>query len=142
MYGTSTDFFVPASWLAMDASDLDLGGTTPVVFDLPGAVPSNLLVLFGKDQNAYLLDRDNLGGMGPPLFVAPLLERIVITAHVAFGTPNGHFVVTQGPGFRCPCSSHRKCCTMRSGSASSRTTTSSTRRTALIMTVSLALVSG
>jgi len=96
-----TDFFVPASWLAMDASDLDLGGTTPVVFDLPGAVPSNLLVLFGKDQNAYLLDRDNLGGMGPPLFVAPLLERIVITAHVTFGTPNGHFVVTQGPGFRC-----------------------------------------
>jgi outer membrane protein assembly factor BamB len=98
---SSTDFFVPASWMALDAGDLDLGGTAPVPFDLPGASPSRLLVLFGKDANAYLLDRDNLGGMAPPLIVDPLLWRVVISAHAVFTTPSGAFVVTKGPGYRC-----------------------------------------
>jgi hypothetical protein len=98
---SSTDFFVPASWHAMDAADQDLGGTAPVLFDLPGATPSRLLALFGKDLNAYVLDRDNLGGMAPPLLVASLLWRTSITAQAAFTTPNGTFVVTKGPGYLC-----------------------------------------
>jgi len=46
----STDFFVPASWLALDATDLDLGCTAPVLFDVPAASPSSLLVLFGRTR--------------------------------------------------------------------------------------------
>ena len=73
----------------------------PSFFDLPGAVPSKLLALFGKDLNAYLLDRDNLGGMGPPVAVAPVVGWHAISAHVAFTTPNGTFVVAKGPGLQC-----------------------------------------
>jgi hypothetical protein len=42
--------------------DVDLGGTAPLVVDAPALNPSAVLVQLGKDGNAYLVDRANLGG--------------------------------------------------------------------------------
>ncbi len=61
-----TDFFSPANNAKLDQNDADLGSGAPI------AIPNGygtvahprLLVQVGKDGRVYLLDRDNLGGMG------------------------------------------------------------------------------
>src|SRR6185436_2382794 len=65
--GQTEDYFTPTNWPALDTADLDLGSSGPLVVDVPGAQPSKLVMAFGKDGNAYLLDRTNLGGISPPL---------------------------------------------------------------------------
>ena len=40
-----------------------MGGSGPLLVDVPGATPSRLVVAMGKDAIAYLLNRDNLGGI-------------------------------------------------------------------------------
>jgi hypothetical protein len=48
-----------------DEEDADLGGTGPVLVDMPrNAARQAFVVALGKDGHAYLLDRDNLGGIG------------------------------------------------------------------------------
>ena len=59
---TTTDYFRPGNWIALDDADADIGGTSPILLNVPGATPSALVVALGKDDNAYLLDRANLGG--------------------------------------------------------------------------------
>jgi hypothetical protein len=59
------DYFAPSDWKALDARDGDLGGSNPLPLDVPGASGSRALMLaLGKDGKAYLLDRNNLGGIG------------------------------------------------------------------------------
>jgi hypothetical protein len=65
--GNATDYWAPTNWFQLDNSDLDLGGSGPLLVDVPGATPSHLVVALGKDGNAYLLNRDNLGGIGAQL---------------------------------------------------------------------------
>jgi hypothetical protein len=65
--GSSVDYWAPTNWPSLDSSDLDLGGSGPLLVDVPGATPAALAVALGKDGNAYLLDRTNLGGVTTPL---------------------------------------------------------------------------
>src|SRR6266550_3615559 len=58
-----SDFWAPVNWQSLDASDTDLGGCSATVIDVPGANPFQLVLALGKDHNAYLLDRNNLGGV-------------------------------------------------------------------------------
>jgi hypothetical protein len=60
----AADYFAPSNWQSLDASDLDLGAVSPLVVDVPGATPSQLVVALGKNGVAYLLDRNYLGGIG------------------------------------------------------------------------------
>ena len=61
--GQPTDYWAPTNWLSLDNSDTDLGGVSATVIDVPGATPSQLVLALGKDGNAYLLNRNNLGGI-------------------------------------------------------------------------------
>jgi hypothetical protein len=65
--GQPTDYWVPTNWLSLDNSDSDLGGVSATVIDVPGATPSQLVLALGKDGNAYLLNRNNLGGITAPV---------------------------------------------------------------------------
>ncbi len=62
-----TDFFSPFENLEEDKTDLDLGSSAPIALPSPyfgtKSVP-HLLVQSGKTGYVYLLNRDNLGGMG------------------------------------------------------------------------------
>jgi hypothetical protein len=58
------DFFAPRDWKELDEGDVDLGGTGPVLVDVPGADPSALAIALGKDGKIYLADRAKLGGVG------------------------------------------------------------------------------
>ena len=60
--GNSADYFTPSNWHQLDDDDADLGGSGPVLFDVPGATPSKLIAALGKNGMAYLLNRDDLGG--------------------------------------------------------------------------------
>jgi outer membrane protein assembly factor BamB len=91
------DFFAPENWQSLDSRDLDLGGVNPVL--VPGA--SSVLAL-GKDGHAYLLDRDNLGGIGGSLANEVVSPRMIRTAPAAYAAAGAAFVAFQGPGSRCP----------------------------------------
>jgi len=61
--GMPTDYWAPTNWLSLDNGDTDLGGVSATVIDVPGATPSQLVLALGKDSNAYLINRNNLGGI-------------------------------------------------------------------------------
>ncbi len=61
--GQPTDYWAPTNWFSLDNSDTDLGGVSATVVDVPGATPSQLVLALGKDSNAYLVNRNNLGGI-------------------------------------------------------------------------------
>ena len=65
--GQPTDYWAPTNWLSLDNSDTDLGGVSATVIDVPGATPSQLVLALGKDRNAYLVNRNNLGGITSPV---------------------------------------------------------------------------
>jgi PQQ enzyme repeat len=101
------DFFAPSNWLDLDNTDADLGGTGPVPLDVPGAGATQAFVLaLGKDRKAYLLDRNNLGGIGGQLAVATVSQSQIITAPAVYPVGNGLFVAFQAPGANCPNGGH------------------------------------
>ena len=65
----SADEFYPTEWMMDDQADQDLGGANPVVVDMPGESggTQHLVVVPGKDGYLYVINRDNLGGMGAQL---------------------------------------------------------------------------
>ena len=99
--GSPVDYFAPSDWQTLDAGDLDLGGTGPLVVDVPGATPAQVLVGLGKDGKVYLANRTNLGGVGgtPGIAVA---SGEIIGAAAAYATSNGTYVVFWGSGLSCP----------------------------------------
>ena len=62
-----TDYWAPTNWFSLDNSDTDVGGVSAMLIDVPGANPSQLVLALGKDGNAYLLNRNNLGGITAPV---------------------------------------------------------------------------
>jgi PQQ enzyme repeat len=88
--GFPTDFWAPTNWFSLDNSDTDLGGVSATVVDVPGATPSQLVLALGKDQNAYLVNRNNLGGIASPvtqLFVSGTNRGTsAVTYHTSQGT--------------------------------------------------------
>jgi outer membrane protein assembly factor BamB len=61
--GSPVNYWAPLNWLSLDNGDIDLGGCGAVLVNVPGATPSQLALALGKDGNAYLLNRNNLGGI-------------------------------------------------------------------------------
>jgi outer membrane protein assembly factor BamB len=98
--GNPADYFTPSNWEYLDAHDLDLAGSGPIVVDVPSMTPSKLVVALGKNGVAYLLNRDNLGGLGKGnglygegAFSALLTMSPIINAAAAFNSPRGTFFV-------------------------------------------------
>jgi outer membrane protein assembly factor BamB len=101
--GRTGDFFAAADWHGLDARDADLGGTNPLPLDLPEAAAAQPVVLaLGKDGRAYLLDRQNLGGIGGSLVAQPVSTGPIRTAPAAYPVAGGVRVAFEGPGANCP----------------------------------------
>jgi outer membrane protein assembly factor BamB len=97
------DFFTPTDWRTLDTEDADLGGTNPLVLDVPSSGgPRALLLALGKDARAYLLDRNHLGGIGGSLASEIVASRPIRTAPVAYPGGEGVYVAFQGSGAHCP----------------------------------------
>ena len=91
--GSPTDYWVPTNWKNLDDGDTDLGGSGPIIVDVPGATPSALVVALGKDGNAYLLNRDNLGGISAPVAQSHVGSGSIIQAAATYQTAIGTYVV-------------------------------------------------
>jgi hypothetical protein len=91
--GSTTDYWAPTNWASLDNFDTDLGGSGPIIVDVPGATPSALVVAIGKDHNAYLLNRANLGGVTAPVAQGSVGTSTVIGAAATYRTSTGTFVV-------------------------------------------------
>lgn len=91
--GATADYWAPTNWQTLDAGDTDLSGSGPILVDVPGATPSALVVAIGKDRNAYLLDRNNLGGVTAPLAQSVVSSGTVINAAATYRTSLGTYVV-------------------------------------------------
>jgi hypothetical protein len=97
------DFFAAANWRELDEHDADLGGTNPVLLDVPAQSGAQALILaLGKDGRAYLLDRNNLGGIGGALVVKIVSNHDIRTAPAAYPANDGTFVAFQGRAVHCP----------------------------------------
>jgi outer membrane protein assembly factor BamB len=102
-------YWAATDWLMLDNGDEDVGGSGPIVFDLAGATPSSLALALGKDGNAYLLDRNNLGGIAAPLVMASVATNEIIGAAAVYTTATATYVAMRANG---------KLCTSGSGSLS------------------------
>jgi hypothetical protein len=101
--GQAADYFTPSNWLALDAGDLDLGGSNAILVDVPGANPSQLVAAFGKNGVAYLMNRGNLGGVGTgngttgeAVASAKVSTSPIIQAAASYRTPTATYVAFGG----------------------------------------------
>jgi hypothetical protein len=95
--GSTTDYWAPINWQSLDSGDVDLGGSNPIIVDVPGATPSALVVAIGKDRNGYLLNRANLGGISAPVTQAVVSSGQVINSPATYRTSQGTYVVLRPP---------------------------------------------
>ena len=95
----SKDYFTPSNWKTLDGEDLDLGGTEALPLDIaaPAGQHAKRLIAFGKDGNAYLVDRSNLGGVGGAIQVKEVSSSSIITAPTVLQTPSQTMVAFTNP---------------------------------------------
>ena len=86
-------FWAPPNWLSLDQTDTDLGGVSATLIDVPGATPSQLVLALGKDGMAYLLDRNNLGGVTAPVASENLPTAVRGQSAATYRTSQGTYFV-------------------------------------------------
>jgi outer membrane protein assembly factor BamB len=102
------DFFAPSDWRALDSRDADLGGSNPLPLDVAGQGGNQALLLaLGKDRKAYLLDRNNLGGIGGQLAVATMAQSVILASPATYPLGNDVMVAFDAPGSACPTGSRQ-----------------------------------
>jgi hypothetical protein len=103
--GATTDYFAPTNWVDLDTADNDLGGASEVLIDMPGAQYPHLVLAGGKDGNLYVLNRDNLGGIGGQLLIQKISGAQIKGAPAAYTTALGTYIalhIEGGTGGSCP----------------------------------------
>jgi len=88
----TSDYWAPLNWFQLDGADQDLGGSGPLLVDVPGATPSHLVVAMGKDGNAYLLNRSNLGGITGPVHFFHVTDQGFTQAGAVYRTNQSTYV--------------------------------------------------
>jgi len=91
--GQPTDYWAPTNWQQLDNGDTDLGGVSATLVNVPGATPSQLVLALGKDGKAYLLNRNNLGGVSAPVASANLPTAVRGQSAVTYHTGQGTYFV-------------------------------------------------
>jgi outer membrane protein assembly factor BamB len=103
MTGGKQSYFAPSNWQDLDEADKDLGGSNALPVDVGGR---KLVVALGKDGNAYLVDRLNLGGIGGQLAQTTASTGEIIGGGATWVNPGAAFVAFQGNGAAQKCASN------------------------------------
>ena len=93
--GGAQSYFAPSNWEDLDNADEDLGGSNALPVDTGGR---KLIVALGKDGNAYLADRLNLGGIGGQLAQTHASTGEIIGGAASWAESGAAFVALQGNG--------------------------------------------
>src|SRR3989440_8317223 len=96
--GAAADYYAPATWMDLDASDTDVGTAGALPFDV-GA--SHFVATLGNDGRLHLANRDNLGGVGGGLIAPQVAYGVVITAPSVIATPSGTILAFPASGIGC-----------------------------------------
>ena len=81
------DFFTPFYQAFLDANDIDLGSSGPLLLpDQTGSAHPHLVLSAGKDGNAYLVDRDNMGQFNPT-DNSQIVQTVVVSSNEVYGAP-------------------------------------------------------
>jgi hypothetical protein len=99
------DRFYPGSWNAMDGAGSDFGSSNPILVEVPGAVPSKLLVATSGDGHLYLLDPQRLGGKAGQLVDFKVADgsTSIRTAPTSYASAKGTYIaLTASSGVACP----------------------------------------
>ncbi len=110
-FGAPVDSYAPGNWPLLDEEDNDMG-SAPIVFDLANSTPGQLAIVFGKDGDAYLLDRTHLGGIGnalgadggtgpAPFATLNVAVNEIITAPALYATATATYVSFRANGAFC-----------------------------------------
>ena len=91
--GSPINYWAPTNWLLLDNGDTDLGGCGALLINVPGAIPSQLVLALGKDGNAYLLNRNNLGGITAPVASVNVASSVRGQSAATYRTPQGTYFV-------------------------------------------------
>jgi len=93
--GSSKSYFAPSNWQTLDNEDADLGGTEalPLTIANGSGKPAQRSIAFGKDGNAYLANRADLGGIGGQIAIVAESNSGIITAPVVYSGAGGSTVV-------------------------------------------------
>jgi len=85
---STKDFFTPSNWEALDDDDRDLGGTEAIPINIlkSGGGVARRVIAFGKDGNAYLVDRVDMGGIGGQIATLQISDRGIRNAPSAYQT--------------------------------------------------------
>ena len=89
------DFFTPSNWKSLDNSDEDLGGTEALPIDIKVPGKAMRVIAFGKDGNAYLANRRNLGGIGGQIQTLAASGGGIRTAPAVYETASSTMVAFQ-----------------------------------------------
>src|SRR4029453_15403686 len=81
----------PTNWFSLDNTDTDLGGCGAVLIDVSGATPSQQALALGKDGKAYLLRRNNLGGITAPVAPAHVANSVRGKSCATYRTNQGTY---------------------------------------------------
>lgn len=94
------DYFAPSNWQDLDNTDLDLGGTEALPLDIAvsNSAPAKRVLALGKDGNAYLVDRANLGGIGGQLAEVSVSNQSIRTAAAVYTTSSATMVAFTNNG--------------------------------------------
>jgi hypothetical protein len=91
--GNPTDFWAPTDWEFLDDHDTDLGGCSAILIDVPNATPSQLVLALGKNGNAYLVNRNNLGGVAAPVRQLNVDGTLLGQSSTTYTTAQGTYFV-------------------------------------------------
>jgi hypothetical protein len=98
------DFYTPSNWQTLDNEDADLGGTEALPLQVRSSAGENLslLIAMGKDGNAYLVNRANLGGIGGQIAIKQVSNNGIITAPAVYNMNGATLVAfTSYSGLSC-----------------------------------------
>jgi hypothetical protein len=87
------------NWQTLDAEDADLGGTSAIPILTP---PNKRILALGKDGNAYLVNSENLGGIGHQIAVTHVSTDQIRTAMATYPAAGAAMVAFEGQGAHCP----------------------------------------
>jgi hypothetical protein len=96
--GQPADYWAPLNWHDLDNTDTDLGGCSAILIDAPGATPSQLVLALGKDGNAYLVNRNNLGGITTPVTQLSVDGTLLGQSSTTYTTAQGTYFVFRAGG--------------------------------------------
>ncbi len=98
------DFYTPSNWQTLDNDDADLGGTEALPLQVRSSTGKDvpLLIAMGKDGNAYLVSRSNMGGIGGQITTTQVSNSGIITAPAVYNVDGATLVAfTSYSGLSC-----------------------------------------